>query len=125
MRLRRPATFSDREWAEARTDMMRVLVEVAAAGQTITYSELAARVFDPLTSPRSPALHELLREVCTIEDGRTGLMLGSVVVRRDTGLPGAGYYRFAADVLGRDVSDGEAFWRAEVERVWKHYGGSA
>ena len=39
------------------------------------------------------------------------------VCRKDTGLPGDGYFRHAAK-LGRDVSDPEAYWQSEAERVW-------
>jgi hypothetical protein len=112
------------EWADARHRMTGVLIDVARSRSTITYGELAARVFHPLYSPRSPVLHELLREVCTEQDAERGIMLGSVVVRRDSGIPGGGYFRFAADALGRDVSDPERFWRVEVARVWDSYGGS-
>ena len=41
-------------------------------------------------------------------------MIGSLVVKKDTGIPGAGYFRVARD-LGHDVGDERAFWQAEVE----------
>lgn len=118
-------TLTKDEWSDARARMTHILAEIARSRSTITYGELAARVFHPLYSPRSPVLHELLREVCTEQDAARGIMLGSVVVRRDSGLPGGGYFRFAADALGRDVSDPAAFWRSEVERVWDAYGNEA
>jgi hypothetical protein len=109
--------FSDTEWIEMRDEMRRVLSEVACHRETITYGELVARVSGTRMSPRSAALAELLGEVCEVEDAERGTMLGSVVVRADSGIPGDGYFRHAAG-LGRDVSDAEAFWRSEVARVW-------
>jgi hypothetical protein len=109
--------FSDTEWTEMRDEMRRVLSEVACHRETITYGELVTRVSGARMSPRSAALAELLGEVCEVEDAERGTMLGSVVVRADSGKPGDGYFRHAAG-LGRDVSDAEGFWRGEVTRVW-------
>ncbi len=109
--------FSSEEWQEMREEMRRTLAEVAREHRTISYGELVRRVSSGRLSARSAALTRLLGEVCEIEDHMRGTMLGSVVVRADTGEPGAGYFRHAAE-LGRDVKDPHAFWREEVERVW-------
>jgi hypothetical protein len=48
-------------------------------------------------------------------------MLGSVVVRKDTGMPGDGYFRGACR-LGQFEADSKkdkrAFWAEELERVY-------
>ncbi len=100
--------------------MRQALMEVASARSTITYGELAARVGDGRLQARSAGLGVLLGEICSEEDGARGVMLGSVVVRADSGIPGKGYFRHAAQ-LGRDVSDPQTFWQTEVERVWDSY----
>lgn len=109
--------FTAEDWAEMRDETRRTLAEVARGRRTISYGELVGRVSAGRISARSAALTRLLGEVCQIEDAERGTMLGSVVVRADTGIPGEGYFRHASE-LGRDVSDKEAFWRREVERVW-------
>jgi hypothetical protein len=109
--------FSESEWSEMREEMRRVLSDVARTRQTITYGDLVTRVSGRRISPRSAALAALLGDVCRVEDSQRGTMLGSVVVRADSGIPGVGYFRHAAE-LGRDVSDEQGFWRSEVERVW-------
>jgi len=48
-------------------------------------------------------------------------MVASLVVRADTGMPGEGYFDFAAHQLGRPIGDPRAFWTAEVQRVWDAY----
>ena len=100
-----------------RDEMRRVLSDVAGNRETITYGELVTRVSGRRISPRSAALAELLGEVCKVEDAERGTMLGSVVVRADSGIPGEGYFRHAEE-LGRNVSEKWAFWRGEIERVW-------
>ena len=64
---------------------------------------------------------DLLGEVDTEADARLGCMVASLVVRADTGMPGEGYFHFAAEQLGRPVAEKRAFWTAEVERVWAAY----
>jgi hypothetical protein len=68
---------------------------------------------------------DLLGEVDAEADARLGCMTASLVVRADTGMPGDGYFAFAERELGRPVGDREAFWRAEVERVWDAYSRAA
>jgi hypothetical protein len=64
---------------------------------------------------------DLLGEVDTDADARLGCMVASLVVRADTGMPGEGYFHFAAQELGRPISDPREFWLLEVERVWDAY----
>jgi hypothetical protein len=59
--------------------------------------------------------------VDTDADARLGCMVASLVVRADTGMPGEGYFHFAAQELGRPISDPREFWLGEVERVWDAY----
>ena len=112
--------FTPSEWDEALAEMQRALGEVAEARATITYGELVARVAPGRLSARSAGLGVLLGEICAVEDAERGIMLGSVVVRADSGIPGKGYFRHAAE-LGRNVYEPSVFWQAEVERVWDSY----
>lgn len=110
--------LSREEWEDARERMRSLLVGVASSRSTITYGECVSVVFAGRFSPRSTALAQMLEEVCTIEDEAKGVMLGSVVVRKDSGIPGDGYFTFAEEELGRDLSDRRTFWESEVGRVW-------
>jgi len=113
--------FSDAEWADARRALEALLAEVGRARSTVTYGEIARRVFGGRVSARSGALMDLLGEVDTEADARLGVMVASLVVRADSGIPGDGYFAFAAEELGRPIDDRRAFWDAEVERVWEAY----
>lgn len=113
-------------WDSKRDELRGLLTGVAASRATITYGEISELVFDRHFSARSTALAQMLEEVCTIEDGLRHTMLGSVVVRADTGIPGKGYFTFAADKLARpvdpdDAASCRAFWKMEVDRVWDVY----
>ena len=93
------------------------LKEIARARSVITYSDIAPLVgVDIRTS-----LGRLIAEVCAHEVAHGRPMLGSVVVRKNTGMPGDGYFKGACR-LGQFDPDGKkgkrAFWAEELERVY-------
>jgi hypothetical protein len=108
------------QWADARELARAAMLARARARETITYAELAQAVSDTGFKPRSWALMALLGEVCRDEDPVHDVWTASLVVRKDTGMPGDGYFGYA-EREGFDVSDRSAFWREHVQRVWNAY----
>ena len=108
-------------WDEARESLKALLLDAASRRSTVTYGEAARVAFGGRFSARSGALMDLLGDLDTEEERTRGVMIASLVVRADTGIPGDGYFAFARDSLGRDISDRKAFWRSEVEAVWAAY----
>lgn len=104
-------------WEAAKVQANALLEERASERTTITYAKICRAVTAVDLKPRSWAIMGFLNEICTEADARHGIMLASLVVRADTGMPGDGYFRNAAR-LGRDVSDPEAYWRSEVQRIY-------
>lgn len=99
----------------------RGVLEAAAAGRrTVTYGEFSAVATELRLSARSAGLMALLDEAARPLDERTGTVLATLVVRKDTGRPGEGYFAWMSG-NGRDVIDHEALWRTEAERVWTAY----
>lgn len=113
--------FTATEWSDARLRLESLLTEVASARGTVTYGEVARRVFDGRVSARSGALMDLLGDVDSEAQSRRGIMIASLVVRADSGMPGEGYFAFAEEELRRPIGDREEFWRREAERVWAAY----
>jgi hypothetical protein len=96
---------------DRRVDALRDRLEqVAARGETITYDDLRAEL--GLEGDIVPALRALSE--ASDDEGRG--LVSAVVVRADTGRPGAGWFRLAAE-RGRDVTDEDAAWHAERERL--------
>lgn len=104
-------------WSLAKCQARDFLISRAQQRGTTTYSELCEVVSAVELRPYSFAMMAFLNEVCAEEDAAHGVMLASLVTRRDTGLPGNGYFKFAAG-LGRDTFDREAFWHSEIERIY-------
>jgi hypothetical protein len=91
-------------------------VAVAGRGETITYDELRSQL--GLTGDIVPAL----RALSEAEDDAGRGLLTAVVVRADTGRPGHGWFRLAAE-RGRDVTQADAAWQAERARLRRLHGG--
>jgi hypothetical protein len=95
-----------------------MLADAARDRATVTYSDVAFRVFEGQVPARSRLIMDLLSEVDTEVAAERGIVIATLVVRADSGLPGAGYFTFIADRFGRDVSDPAAAWHDEAERVY-------
>jgi hypothetical protein len=114
--------FSRDAWRAAVEQASAHLVSLARARATTTYSGLCSAVTAIDIKPYSFAMMALLNQVCAEADRAHGVMLASLVTRKDTGLPGDGYFAFA-ETLGRDVADRRAFWESEVERIYAAFAG--
>lgn len=114
-------TLTDVEWELLRDAIHAELIELARARRIITYGELAL-LLPVYVHPGSFAFTRLLTEVCAAaaEAGEGGLC--ALVVSKSTGVPGAGFFRSAAE-QGIDVSDFEAYWRDELDRLFARWGG--
>jgi len=110
------------QWEQARASMRTAMLARARMRETITYAELAQAVGETGFRPRSWALMAMLGEVCRDEDPVHDVWIASLVVRKDTGMPGEGYFSYA-EREGLDVSDRVGFWRERVQRVWNAYSG--
>jgi hypothetical protein len=92
-----------------------LLVEIAARGDTITYEQL--RVELGLAGDIVPEL----RALSEAEDDAGRGLLTAVVVRSDTGQPGEGWFRLAAE-RGREATDRDEMWRTERTRLQQEHG---
>lgn len=106
------------EWNHAIEEARATLREVARTGNTISYSDLTARIAAVSFEPNEYAFHAFLGEISADEDdaGR-GLMTVLVVHKEGDGMPGAGWFQLAKD-RGRDVSNKERCWIEERNKVY-------
>jgi len=109
------------EWERSKRELYEMLVDAASRRSTVTYSEVAFRIFGGTVPARSRLIMDLLSEVDDRVYAEQGVIIASLVVRADSGIPGAGYFVFIADRFGVDVSDPEAAWRSEAAKVWAKF----
>lgn len=113
-------TLTEVEWEVVREAMRVELIDLAKQKRIVTYSELAL-LLPVYVHPGSYAFTRLLGQVCEAEEQAGHGMLCALVVSKATGIPGAGFFRGAAE-HGRDASDPERCWRDELERVFAYWG---
>jgi hypothetical protein len=112
--------FSEDEWARMTLELQDLLVEASRHRGTVTYGEIARRVFGGRAVARSSAVMTLVDDACDALDEGRGTVTASLVVRSDTGMPGEGYFLWA-ESAGYDLADRGGFWREQAERVWESW----
>lgn len=100
-----------------------LLIEQARRARTTTYAAIAASLsaHTPVRveRPYSP-LFKWLGAVSRFEHVAGRPLLSALVVSQDSGRPGDGFFKFAAE-LGLEMTNPEAFWQqqlAELFRTW-------
>ncbi len=113
--------FTEAEWRAIKAEIREILIGMAKLGRPITYSELAMQITTAYVHHRAPGFHSILRELCVDELDAGRPTLGVLVVKKQTGRCGNGFYRFAS-ARGVDVADPEAYWQSEYDRVCDYWG---
>jgi hypothetical protein len=111
-------------WRESvASEVLEIVESIARDKETISYSELAGRIStEPPPEPNSEALAEILDEISKASDAAGRGMLSAVVVHKDDGLPGTGFFGLARR-LGREVPDKAVFHVTELSRVYEAFDG--
>lgn len=106
------------KWTAVRAEMREIMIAAAVARRTITYAELCASVRSAHLHYHSPLLTRLLVEVGTEEAQSGRPILPAVVVTKQTGMPGAGFFKIDGDEMIEDV---ETYWRSALEQVYAYW----
>ncbi len=111
--------FSDDDWDRAKYQARDILADVARRQDTLTYSDLVARIGAIALDPHSYAMRAFLGEISTSEHSQGRGMLSVVVVyKHGDQMPGPGFFELAR-VLGHRFRDETAFWVEELRRVYR------
>ena len=99
------------------------LMDMAKAGQTTTYGEIAPLAELDMGSPADrDRISEILGEISTYGHKRGNPMLSAVVIKADTNMPGRGFFTLARELgLYRENNDIVFFARelTKVYEAWK------
>ena len=109
--------YPDEAWNRAREETRGVLIRLAAARQTIAYSDLALEIRSISFLPTDQRFFFLLREISTEEHraGR-GMLTAAVVHKVGDYKPGPGFFELARS-LGLDTSDTDRLWIEQLKKV--------
>ncbi|MEO0561478.1 MAG: hypothetical protein AAF125_05170 [Chloroflexota bacterium] len=107
------------DYEATRAEMLDLLRQVAAHGDTVSYGEFGRMLSVPLHH-RNPKLYDLLRDICYDEREAGRPNLCALVVRKSDGIPGRGFFDYAA--LGGDsIEDYMAYWQVRAQECWDYY----
>jgi hypothetical protein len=105
-------------WDAAKQEAQAVLEEIAKGkSKPIFYSELNRKIRSIVFEPNGHDFHGLLGQLSEESDADGRGMISALVVHKEDGRPGRGFFSFAKD-LGRDISDQERCWSDELNRVY-------
>jgi hypothetical protein len=110
--------LSDARWNDLKIEMRQIMIEVAKSRQVITYAELCASLKTAYLHYHSQILTRLLIEIGSEEFQAGRPILPAVVVSKQSGIPGAGYFKVERDQP--EISDPKAHWEADLQRLY-HY----
>lgn len=100
-------------------DVRDKLIEVARNRGLTTYGEL-----EPIAELPAVSIGPLVLDGISRAEAREGRpMLSAVVVNQDTGRPGDGFYRLAAEIGRAAIPDPDAFWIEELEALYRYWSG--
>ncbi len=109
-------------WDEGKEEARRAIRDVASSRELIFYSDLVKRIRSCDLEPYGEPLAKMLGEISTEEDAAGFGLVTAVVVRKEDGRPGRGFFETLARDRGRVFPDTEAgrdrFWVEELERVY-------
>ena len=107
----------DKFMEEDRLYQVLVAVAQSAKRRVLTYTEAGATVG---RAANDPELFEHLDEINRFERRHGRPMLTALVVGKQTGMPGRGFFRLASS-WGADTRNHQRFWKAELKRVRQHW----
>jgi hypothetical protein len=117
--MKKRSNISEAKWQEVKAEIRDILIGVAKSGQLITYSELTAMLQTASIHYHSQVLVRLLTDIGMEEAAAGRPSLPSLVVSKQTGMPGAGY--FYVDVGEEYIANPEAYWAEEVKRTHDYW----
>jgi hypothetical protein len=112
--------FSAARWNDIKTEIRTILIGVARDRQLITYSDLTRMLQTASLHYHSPALARLLVEIGSEELQAGRPSLPALVVTRQTGIPGAGFFKIDGQ-WDADITDPVAYWSGEVQNVYDYW----
>lgn len=111
--------LADAKWSDVIAEMRQIIIDTAKARQLITYSELTGMLQTASIHYHSHLLTRLLIEIGSAEAAAGRPILPALVIAKQTGRPGLGYFRLAPGETRTE--DPFLEWEAEVQRVYAYW----
>ena len=101
-------------------EIKEIMANQAGMKKTIYYGDLCRKISSVNLTPNDQLLHDILGEL-SIESVKANKdMLSVFAIRRDTGMPGKGFFNLARG-LGYRFDTWEQFFKEQIELVHNQY----
>jgi hypothetical protein len=95
---------------------------VARSGQWMTeYAVAPIAGINPASQHLAAELETVLDAINRAENAEGRPLLTAVVVIKETGMPGSGFFAYARELGLHTGSDDRAFWESELQRVHDYW----
>ena len=112
--------ISNKTRQKLKSEITEIMVYQARMKKTIFYGDLCRKISSVNLNPNDQLLHDILGEI-SIESVRADKdMLSVFAVRRDTDMPGKGFFSFAKKV-GYSIGSRERFVKEQMDLVHNQY----
>jgi hypothetical protein len=108
-------------WDAVVEEMRHLLIQCARDQETVTYSELSRMIQTAHIHYHSHILVRLLDQLGNEEEAEGRPCLPALVVTKQTGMPGGGFFTGLAHEFSEDPDALEAYWRAKVKEVFDYW----
>jgi hypothetical protein len=112
---------SEARWETVKEEMRDVLIQFARDKQTVTYSELTRMLQTTHIHYHSHILVRLLDELGNEEDSEGRPCLPALVVTKQTGMPGGGFFAGLSTQVNQSPDALEEYWRSRVDEVFEYW----
>lgn len=102
-------------WDQVKTEMRRLLIQVAQLETTISYSELASQIQTVYVHHRNPKFMRLLIEISDDDTQHNRPSLAALVVAKATSRPGEGFF------IGIPPEEREIYWQERFDEVCDYW----
>jgi hypothetical protein len=85
-------------WENAKCEAIRAIVRIGKAGSTISYSDLSREITSIAFHPHDHIFHLMLGQISCEEEAAGRGMLSALVVLKDSGMPGEGFWDWQKDL---------------------------
>jgi hypothetical protein len=108
-------------WETVKEEMRDILIQCAKDKETVTYSQLTRMLQTVRVHYHSHILVRLLDELGDEEDAEGRPCLPALVVTKQTGMPGGGFFAGISTELGQSPDTLEKYWRKHVDEVFAYW----
>jgi hypothetical protein len=112
---------SQARWETVKQEMRDLLIQFAKDKETVTYSQLTRMLQTVHIHYHSHILVRLLDELGDEEDAEGRPCLPALVVTKQTGMPGGGFFAELSTELSQSPDALEEYWRTRVDEVFEYW----